>query len=39
MHRRDFVLAPLCEVWPDWRHPLLGRMASELLDELRQAQR
>jgi 2-amino-4-hydroxy-6-hydroxymethyldihydropteridine diphosphokinase len=39
MHRRDFVLAPLCEVWPDWRHPLLGRTASELLDELRQAQR
>ena len=31
MHRRDFVLAPFCKVWPDWRHPLLGRTAAELL--------
>lgn len=34
MHRRAFVLAPLCEVWPDWRHPILNRTASELLAEL-----
>jgi 2-amino-4-hydroxy-6-hydroxymethyldihydropteridine diphosphokinase len=39
MHKRDFVLAPLCEVWPEWRHPLLGRTATELLEELRRAQR
>jgi 2-amino-4-hydroxy-6-hydroxymethyldihydropteridine diphosphokinase len=39
MHRRDFVLAPLCEVWPDWRHPLLGRSARQLLDALSTAQR
>lgn len=38
MHKRDFVLAPFCEVWPDWRHPTLGRTASELLAELRAAQ-
>lgn len=38
MHKRDFVLAPFCEVWPDWRHPLLGRTATELLAELRAAQ-
>lgn len=38
MHKRDFVLAPFCEVWPDWRHPVLGRTASELLAELRAAQ-
>lgn len=37
MHKRDFVLAPFCEVWPDWRHPLLGRAATELLAELRAA--
>lgn len=35
MHKRDFVLAPFCEVWPDWRHPSLGRTASELLTALR----
>jgi 2-amino-4-hydroxy-6-hydroxymethyldihydropteridine diphosphokinase len=34
MHRRDFVLAPLLEVWPDWRHPLLGKSAVELLREI-----
>ena len=38
MHKRDFVLAPFCEVWPDWRHPVLGRTATELLAELRAAQ-
>jgi 2-amino-4-hydroxy-6-hydroxymethyldihydropteridine diphosphokinase len=38
MHRRDFVLAPMCEIWPDWRHPQLGRTAAELLAELRAAQ-
>lgn len=39
MHRRDFVLAPLCEVWPDWRHPGEGRTARELLEALRAAHR
>ena len=38
MHKRDFVLAPFCEVWPDWRHPILSRTARELLAELRSAQ-
>jgi 2-amino-4-hydroxy-6-hydroxymethyldihydropteridine diphosphokinase len=34
MQDRDFVLGPLVEVWPDWRHPLLGLTAAELLARL-----
>ncbi len=34
MQERRFVLAPLVEVWPDWRHPRLGRTARELLRAL-----
>jgi 2-amino-4-hydroxy-6-hydroxymethyldihydropteridine diphosphokinase len=37
MHKRDFVLEPFCAVWPDWRHPLLGRTAAELLAALKPA--
>ena len=31
MHQRAFVLAPLCDLMPGWRHPVLGMTAAELL--------
>jgi 2-amino-4-hydroxy-6-hydroxymethyldihydropteridine diphosphokinase len=31
---RAFVLYPLCDVAPEWRHPALGRTATELRDAL-----
>ncbi|MDX2094560.1 MAG: 2-amino-4-hydroxy-6-hydroxymethyldihydropteridine diphosphokinase [Alphaproteobacteria bacterium] len=34
MDIRRFVLAPLCEIAPDWRHPVLDKTARELLAEL-----
>lgn len=36
MHLREFVLQPVCELSPHWRHPLSGKTAVELLDSLRQ---
>ncbi|MDX9979622.1 MAG: 2-amino-4-hydroxy-6-hydroxymethyldihydropteridine diphosphokinase [Lentisphaeria bacterium] len=30
---RDFVLLPAAELWPEWRHPVLGRTLAELAAE------
>jgi 2-amino-4-hydroxy-6-hydroxymethyldihydropteridine diphosphokinase len=39
LHLRRFVLAPLCELAPDWRHPVLGLTAAALLARLPAGQR
>ena len=34
MHKRAFVLGPMAEVWPGWRHPRLGLTVCQMLDAL-----
>ncbi|MGB0959430.1 MAG: 2-amino-4-hydroxy-6-hydroxymethyldihydropteridine diphosphokinase [Halocynthiibacter sp.] len=36
---RGFVLLPLCDIAPNWRHPYLGKTARELCDALPLAQK
>lgn len=38
MQGRGFVLVPLADVAPDWRHPVLGRSVSEMRDSLSAAE-
>ncbi|WP_457646917.1 2-amino-4-hydroxy-6-hydroxymethyldihydropteridine diphosphokinase [Profundibacter sp.] len=35
---RAFVLVPLAEIAPDWRHPVLGYTAAQMCDDLEEAQ-
>lgn len=39
MQERAFVLAPLCDVAPDWRHPITGVTAAEMLAALPEKER
>mgnify|MGYP003146754004 CR=1 FL=1 len=39
MQDRAFVLVPLMDVAPDWRHPVLGRTIAEMCAEIPAAER
>ncbi|MFN4100638.1 MAG: 2-amino-4-hydroxy-6-hydroxymethyldihydropteridine diphosphokinase [Pararhodobacter sp.] len=38
LHQRGFVLTPLCDVAPDWVHPLTGKSVRAMLDALDSAE-
>ena len=34
MHLRSFVMKPLCDISPNWQHPILGQSAEKLRNKL-----
>ncbi|MCL4109750.1 UNVERIFIED_CONTAM: hypothetical protein GTU68_018477 [Idotea baltica] len=36
---RAFVLKPMMDVMPDWRHPILGKDVAQMLADLPQAEK
>ncbi len=38
LHERRFVLTPIAEIAPEWRHPILGLTAAQLLARLSSGQ-
>lgn len=38
LHQRRFVLVPLADVAPQWRHPVMGRTVTSLLAEIEHVQ-
>ncbi|MEW6068932.1 MAG: 2-amino-4-hydroxy-6-hydroxymethyldihydropteridine diphosphokinase [Nitrospirota bacterium] len=38
MHKRDFVLMPLCEIAPDIKHPVLNLSVKDLMQKLSNGQ-
>ncbi|WP_199556250.1 2-amino-4-hydroxy-6-hydroxymethyldihydropteridine diphosphokinase [Sandaracinobacteroides hominis] len=34
LHQRDFVLRPMLEIWPDWRHPQRLQTVRQMLARL-----
>lgn len=38
-HRRLFVMRPLQDIAPDWRHPVLGKTVRQLMSKLRERKR
>lgn len=39
MHSRVFVLAPMSDIAPDWRHPVLRKTVLEMIDDLPEDER